>query len=149
MSLQGLHETHHFKQICWGWRWLQICTNGRTQSAPSVIFLPFHHSLLPSHISSPPSTPLPTPSLYLLQHRWMLSNSTGCNACNENPSLDICNYTYSHSVPTSRWMLPPSCRGVFLVPSLAWRKWKWRVTRRGLSTGVESSRPHLSFHRVG
>jgi len=48
-----------------------------------------------------------------------------------------------------RWMLPPSHRGVFLVSSLAWRKWKWRVSRRGLSTRVESSRTHLSFHRVG
>jgi len=50
---------------------------------------------------------------------------------------------------TLRWMLPPSYRGVFLVPSLAWRRWQWRVWRRRLSTRVESSRTHLSFHRVG
>ena len=48
-----------------------------------------------------------------------------------------------------RWMLPPSCRGVFLVPSLAWRRWQWRVSKRGLRTRAENSRPHLSFHRVG
>jgi len=34
------------------------------------------------------------------------------------------------------------------VPSLAWRRGKWRVSRGGLRTRAESSRPHLSFHRV-
>ena len=43
-------------------------------------------------------------------------------------------------------MLPPK---VFRMPSLAWRRWKWRVPRRGLSTRAESSGPNLSFHKVG